>query len=178
MIILETNRILIRKFKKSDWHDLYEYLSDPEVVRYEPYDIFTQDGAKKEASKRSASDSFYAVVLKSNSKMIGNLYFNKQDFDTFELGFVFNRTYQGNGYATESAQALMDHAFEHWYARRIIAMCNPENTNSWHLLERLHMRREGVLLQNIYFRTAPDGSPIWQDTFEYAILKTEWKKEA
>ncbi|MDI9515163.1 MAG: GNAT family N-acetyltransferase [Clostridiaceae bacterium] len=171
-----TDRLIIRKFDKNDWQDLHEYLSDEEVVKYEPYDIYSEDQAKEEAAKRSNDESFYAVCLKENGKLIGNLYLCKGDFDTWELGFVFNRKYQGKGYATEGARALLDYAFTHLGARRIIAMCNPKNERSWKLLERLHMRREGLLLQNIYFETDRNGAPIWLDTYEYAILKEEWCK--
>ncbi len=176
MFTLETDRILIRRFKKSDWKDLYEYLSDPEVVFFEPYDAFTPEEAKKEAAKRAASDSFFAVVLRSSDKMIGNLYFHEGEFETWELGYVFNKTFQGKSYAYESAKALIDYAFSHGKTRRIIAMCNPENTRSWKLLERLSMRREGTHLQDVSFRNDDKGSPIWQDTYVYAILKSEWKK--
>ena len=55
-------------------------------------------------------------------------------------------------------------------------MCNPVNTTSWRLLERLGMRREGHLIQNIYFKKDENGEPIWSDTFEYAILKNESPK--
>lgn len=106
--------------------------------------------------------------------MIGNLYLCKGDFDTWELGYVFNSKFQGKGYATESAKALIDYAFAQLEARRIIAMCDPKNTSSWHLLERLQMSREGTLLQNIYFKSDCNGNPIWKDTYEYAILKSEW----
>ncbi len=171
-----TDRLIIRKFEQSDWENLYEYLSDKEVVKFEPYDIYTEDQAKEEAVIRSNNESFFAVCLKENRKLIGNLYLDKGDFDTWELGYVFNRNYQGQGYATESAKALLDYAFTHLEARRIIAMCNPKNDQSWKLLERLHMRREGLLLQNIYFKTDSNGEPIWSNTYEYAILKTEWCK--
>ena len=100
----------------------------------------------------------------------------KGDFDTWELGYVFNRKYQGNGYDTESSEKLVDYAFSNLGARRIIAMCSPLNTRSWKLLERLKMRREGLLLQNVYFKTDYYGQPIWLDTYEYAILKSEWNK--
>lgn len=171
-----TDRLIIRRFDQNDWQDLYEYLSDEEVVKYEPYDIFSEEQAKEEAAKRSKDESFYAVCLKENRKLIGNLYLCKGDFDTWELGYVFNRKYQGKGYATEGVKALLDYAFTHLGARRIIAMCNPQNERSWKLLERLHMRREGLLLQNIYFKTDSNGAPIWLDTYEYAILKEEWCK--
>lgn len=172
-----SNRLIIRQFRESDWKDLYEYLSDEEVVKYEPYAVFSEKQAKKEAVSRAANDSFYAVCLKEDDKLIGNLYLSKGEFDTWELGYVFNRKYQGQGYATESALKLMEHAFNEFGARRIIAMCNPENIHSWKLLERLHMRREGYLKQNIFFKIDNNGEPIWVDTYEYAILKSEWMNQ-
>ncbi|GFP75432.1 GNAT family N-acetyltransferase [Clostridium fungisolvens] len=171
-----TVRLIIRKFEHNDWKDLYEYLSDKEVVKFEPYDIHSENQAKEEAIRRSTDEAFYAVCLKENGKLIGNLYLAKGDFDTWELGYVFNSKYQGKGYATEGAKALLDYAFKELGARRIIAMCNPKNDHSWKLLERLTMRREGLLLQNIYFKTDRNGEPIWLDTYEYAILKEEWCK--
>ena len=169
-----TDRLIIRNFVQDDWRDLYEYLSDEEVVKFEPYDICSEDQAKEEAIRRSQDESFYAVCL--NEKLIGNLYLGKGEFDTWELGYVFHRKYQGQGYATESAKGLLDYAFTHLGARRIIAMCSPKNDHSWKLLERLHMRREGLLLQNVYFKTNSYGEPIWLNTYEYAILKEEWDK--
>lgn len=169
-----TDRLIIRKFEQNDWKDLYEYLSDKEVIKFEPYDVYSENQAKEEAINRSNNESFFAVCLKENNKLIGNLYLSKGDFDTWELGYVFNRNYQGLGYATEGAKELLDYAFTHLGARRIIAMCSPKNQHSWKLLERLHMRREGLLLQNIYFKKDSNGEPIWLDTYEYAILKSEW----
>jgi RimJ/RimL family protein N-acetyltransferase len=171
-----TSRLLIRNFTPEDWRDLYEYLSDEKVIRYEPYEVFTMEQCKHESIKRSKNSAFLAVCLKASNKVIGNLYFAKQDFDTWELGYVFNASYQGMGYATESARALLDMAFRELKVRRIIAMCNPDNEPSWHLLERLHMRREGHLIKNIYFNLDETNTPIWQDTYEYAILAQEWEK--
>lgn len=175
MIAYETERVLIRRYTELDWEDLYEYLSDEEVVKYEPYETFTIEQAKEEVINRSNNECFYAVILKENNKLIGNVYIAKQDFDTWEVGYVFNTTYQGKGYATEATGKLIDLAFKEWGARRVIAMCNPLNTHSWKLLERIGMRREGTLRQNIYFKTDIEGKPIWSDTYEYGILKDEWK---
>jgi RimJ/RimL family protein N-acetyltransferase len=41
-------------------------------------------------------------------------------------------------------------------------------------MERLNMRREGHLLKNIFFKRDEEGNPIWNDTYEYAILAEEW----
>ena len=171
---IETRRLILRKFRPDDWKDLYEYLSDENVVKYEPYDTYTQEESKKEAINRSNNDAFWAVILKENNKLIGNIYFEKQEFDTWEIGYVFHAGYQGWGYATESAGAVMDYAFRELNARRIIARCNTENSASWKLLERLHMRREGHYRKLRYFKFDKDNNPIWIDAYEYAILSDEW----
>ena len=172
---LTTERLIIRPFQEKDWKDLFEYLSDEEVVRFEPYGTLSAEQAMKEAADRAHDPSFHGVCLREDGKLVGNLYLHQGGFGTYELGYVFNRSYQGRGYATESAEALMDHAFSSLGARRVIAMCNPLNASSWRLLERLHMRREGHLVQNVSFKTTESGDPIWADTFLYAILKPEWE---
>ena len=37
IFIAETERLILRRYKKEDIQDLFEYLSDQEVVKYEPY---------------------------------------------------------------------------------------------------------------------------------------------
>jgi len=178
MCAIETERLSIRPFKPGDWPDLHEYLSQEAVVQYEPYGIFTEEASRREALSRSQNSAFWAVCLKGCGKLIGNLYLARREFDAWELGFVFNQNYQGKGYATEAAFALVDDVFRNRQAHRVIALCNPLNTPSWKLLERLHMRREGCLLQNVYFKKDASGLPIWVDTFEYGILSSEWNRNA
>lgn len=172
---METARLIIRRFLPGDWQDLFEYLSQKEVVKYEPYDVFTEERAKQEAIDRSNNPSFWAVCLQTTGKLIGNIYLSEQKFNTWELGYVFNSNYQGKGYASEAARALLDLLFTDCGAYRIIAMCNPLNTASWRLLERIGLRREGHLIKNIWFFKDECGDPIWQDTYEYAVLKEEWQ---
>ena len=171
---VETNRLRMRKFTPDDWQDLHEYLSQDEVVKYEPYEIFTIEGSRQEAVKRSQNEAFWAVCLKDSGKLIGNIYLSEKDFNTWELGYVFNRNYQGKGYATEATVFLIGYVIKKHKARRVIAMCNPLNQSSWKLLERLGFRREGHLVQNIYFKKDKAGEPIWADTYMYGILATEW----
>ena len=171
---MESSRLLIRRFSPDDWRDLFEYLSQETAVKYEPYDVFTQEASKQEAVRRSKDYSFWAVCLKDCRKLIGNIYLSEQKFDTWVLGYVFNSDYHNKGYATEAAQAVVDNVFKNHNAHRVIAMCNPLNVPSWKLLERLGMRREGHLRSNVYFKKDEFGNPLWQDTYEYGILDTEW----
>ena len=172
-----TERLCIRRFTAEDWCDLHAYLSLPDVVKYEPYNVFTEDECKVAALKRAENPAFWAVCLKDSGKLIGNLYFQQDEYKeirTWELGYVFNPVYHGLGYATESCRCIMDYAFTTLKAHRIVAKCNPRNTPSWRLLERLSMRREGHLIKSIFFKRDDSGNPIWNDTYMYAMLATEW----
>jgi len=176
-MILETERLIIRRFKPTDWEDLYDYLSDEKVIEYEPYEIFTKEEAKKSAMLRAQNGNFLAVVLKSNDKVIGNLYFNHiepKHFMTWEFGYVFNSNYWKKGYAYESAKKLQEYIFNELKAHRIIANCNTKNNNSWKLLEKLNMRREGHFKNVAFFKKDDSDNPLWHDSFLYAILKSEF----
>ena len=70
MIILETKRLILRKFEYEDWQDLFEYLSDEAVVKFEPYDTLSEEACRDEAMKRSGQDCFWAVCLKENNKFV------------------------------------------------------------------------------------------------------------
>jgi len=173
--VIETPRLIVRRFAAEDWRDLFACLSDPAVVRFEPYGVFSEEACRREAVRRMTDDRFWAVSLKDNKTVIGNVTLTKQDFDTWELGYVFSAAWQGRGYATESAGAMIRYAIRQLHARRIVAMCNPDNEKSWRLLERLHMRREGHLKQNVYFKTDAENRPLWVDTYEYGVLASEWR---
>lgn len=172
--ILETDRLLIRRFTPADWPDLHDYLAKESVVKYEPYGVFTESESKAEAQRRATDPNFWAVWHKQAHKVIGNVYLAEQNNGTWELGYVFNSDFQGCGFATEAVSALVDTVFAANNARRIIAKCNPLNERSWRLLERLGFHRERHLVKNIYFKFDDDGNPIWSDTFEYVLLATEW----
>lgn len=172
MIVAETERLILRRYKKEDLQDLFEYLSDKDVVEYEPYKTMTFDEAKENLEWRIGTEEMIAVELKSSHKMIGNVYLGKRDFEALEIGYVFNRNYWGNGYATESCKALIQKAFSNG-VHRIYAECDPRNKNSWKLLEVLGFRREAHFRKNVYFWKDENGKPIWKDTYIYAKLNDD-----
>ena len=168
-MIAETERLILRRYTERDFDDLFEYLSDAEVVKFEPYKAMTAEETRENLKWRIETDEMIAVELKENHKMIGNIYLGKRDFNSREIGFVFNRNFWGNGYAKESCRAIIEHAFQDG-VHRIFAECDPENQNSWRLLESLGFEREAHLKQNVYFWTDEQGNPLWKDTYIYSLL--------
>lgn len=170
---METPRLILRKHTENDWKDLFGYLSLPQTYIFEPGEPIDSTQAKRLAKERSKGTHFLAVELKENRKMIGHLYFKQippDHFMTWELGFIFNPAYHNKGYCTEAAKKLIEYAFQELNAHRIIAYCNIKNIASWRVLEKIGMRREALNLQKGYFRKDEKGSPLWFDSYQYAIL--------
>ena len=93
--IIETDRLILRRFCKEDLQDLYEYLSDEAVVRFEPYKPMDMDEVKDNLDWRISTNEIIAVELKSSHKLIGNVYLGKRDCNALELGYAFNRQFWG-----------------------------------------------------------------------------------
>lgn len=175
---IATERITIRAFVESDAQDLYEYLSDPQIYRYEPGEPIHLEQAQIYAVEMANNDHFWAVELKSEKKVIGQLYFSQQEPEylmTWELGYRMSPKYQHQGFGSEAAQALIDYGFRELHVHRVVAYCHPDNVASWKLLEKIGFRWEGLLRKNIYFRKDEDGNPLWRDSYAYARLEEKFE---
>ncbi len=177
-MILETQRLKLRPFQKSDLDSFVAYRSDPEVARYQSWDApypVEKAAAFIEDMAQSTPDTHgnwyqFAVELKETGAMIGDCTFHTllEDNRQAEIGFSFARRYQGVGYATEAVQRLLDYLFADLALHRVQAICDVENTASARLLERVGMRREAHFVDNSWFKGA------WSSEYVYALLQYEW----
>ena len=101
---------------------------------FEAYPDFSIDKSKREIEFRVSSDEFYAIELKNEKKVIGDIYLGKRDFNSRELGYVLNKNYQRKGYGSEASSAVIEYMFKEG-VHRIYAECAPHNTPSWKLME-------------------------------------------
>ncbi|WP_339162196.1 GNAT family N-acetyltransferase [Bacillus sp. FSL M8-0277] len=173
---LETNRLMLRPFCDEDAAGMLEYLSNPRVNCFLADRISSLEEALAIVKKRKEDHSYVAVCLKENQQIIGELFHLKEDPDTYSIGWNFNEAYEGKGYARESAVALLSYLFVEKAARRLYAYVEDDNVRSQALCERLGMRREGLFLEFISFTTYEDGTPKYENTYQYALLKKEWKQ--
>jgi ribosomal-protein-alanine N-acetyltransferase len=174
MIKIETKRLILRNFMLEDVDDFYEYMSLESTAKYDCFDPMTYDECVASVKRRIEKDTFMAVVLKGNGKVIGDVSFTKGDYDTFEISYDFNEKFHNMGYATEASIAMLNHIFYELDGRRVYAECNDDNFSSIKLLERMGMRREGYLIEDVTFKNDENGNPIYISSYLYAILKREW----
>ncbi|MFJ3387404.1 GNAT family N-acetyltransferase [Lysinibacillus sp. NPDC086135] len=169
-MFIKTNRLLIREFEIQDWQAVYEYTSNPNVMKYIPEGVFNEEEAKKFVSENSGGQAkYFPVILISENIVIGHIVFHQYFGDhTYEIGWVLNPNYYNNGYASEAAKAVLNYGFKEKQLHRIIATCQPENIPSYRVMEKIGMRREG------YFKKCIPNGDEWWDEYYYAVLKEEW----
>ena len=168
---IETSRLRLRAIAASDWPAILAYMADPHVTAFLPGGVLDEQAARAFALKQSGDDrQAVAVVEKASGQLIGHMPFHAWlGPRTFEIGWALGRAHQGNGYATEAGRALLGHAFGSLKAHRVVATCQPENTASWRVAEKLGLRREA------HFRAALYRAPgIWWDEYFYALLADEY----
>src|SRR5690554_410944 len=103
---IQTQRLILRTFRESDYDDLYEFLSQLEDNEFEGYPGITYENSREHLKYRVGSEEFYAVELKESGKVIGNIYCGNRDFEAKEVGYIINKNHQRNGYASEALKAI------------------------------------------------------------------------
>lgn len=174
MNAIETDRLVLRNFTKGDAIDLFAYLHRPVASCFLSLTLEDIGAAEAEAVTRGKSDEYMAVCLKDTGKLISDLFAVPEE-DTWSVGWNFNPAFGGAGYAAEAARALFEHLFTAKGARRLYAYVEDHNMASQRLCERLGMRREGLFMEFVTFKTDDKGAPIFENTMQYAILRKEWQ---
>jgi RimJ/RimL family protein N-acetyltransferase len=167
---IETERLRIRHVTADDWQAIHAYTSDPGVMTYLPEDVMTEDQTRQFVATSMIEEAqAYAVILRSEDRLIGHITFHPWFAPRiYEIGWVFHPRYQGQGYATEAAAALLRYGFESLLVHRVVATCQPENRPSSRVMEKLGMRREA------HFRKCIYRDERWWDEYLYALLEEEW----
>lgn len=183
--MLETDRLILRPFQERDCADVYEYTNLQTVHCFADMHLESAEAALQEVLRRQADADFYlAICLKESGKVIGEVFAHPEatapgeaDEDTFSPCWMLHPDYQGKGYAYEAVRAYFDYLFQERGARRLYAYTEDDNLPSQRLCEKLGMRREGLFLEFVTFVNHPDGTPLYENTIQYAILKREWSAQ-
>ena len=176
-ITFATNRLLIRRFNTEDWKALYEYLSDPLVVKYENYSIKSEEECQTISNSFSKSKDYWAICLVDTNMLIGHIFLGEAGPFFLSIGCVINRSFHRQGYAAEAVQSILEYAFIVEKAHRVDAISDSRNIPSWRYLEYLGFKREGCLREHVTRECNQFGKPIWIDSYIYSMLEYEWKEK-
>ena len=141
-----TERLILKPMCMDYLETTHEYASDPENTTYMlmlPNDSIEDTanylkGAEEEMAK--TEPSFYELAVFWKDKHIGavSLYLNEERTQA-EFGWMINKKYFGQGFATEAAKGLLDFARNTLGIQHFTAHCDTENTASRRVMEKLGM---------------------------------------
>lgn len=144
-IIIETERLTLKTSSRENFLQVYQLLSDPDVMRYIGNGPKTEnevsDGLEKMIKHHEKHGfAFGDIYLKNSDEYIGRaglIYLAMNDNqEEIEVGYQLHTKYWGQGYATEITIALIKWGFEHLQLKQIVAVIQPENQLSQRVLEK------------------------------------------
>ncbi|TMR39013.1 GNAT family N-acetyltransferase [Nonomuraea zeae] len=174
---MRTDRLVLRRWRESDFGPWAAMNADPEV-REHLGDLLTREQSDAVVSKfQSEFDQrgygWWAVELLATGEFIGFAGLDKVDdgmpFTGVEIGWRLARSAWGHGYATEAALASLTFGFETLGLPEILAVTTATNLRSQAVMRRIGMTRdpgddfddptapEGPLRRNVLYRIARDA---------------------
>ena len=175
---LTTQRLRLRDFAPGDWPAVLAYQQDPRYLRFYPWETRTEADARSfvdmflnEQAERPRRRFQLAITLPGTAQLIGSCGIRRKPGNDWEadIGYELSPDFWGQGYATESARAMVNFGFHELRLHRISSWCIADNTASVRVLERLGFRQEGRLRRNEYFKRR------WWDTLLFGLLVDEWR---
>lgn len=157
MVILETERLLLRKLVQEDYGALCKILQDEEVM-YAYEHAFSYEEVHEWLDRqlmRYESDGIglWAVLLKDTGGLIGQCGLTMQDIPdrrVVEVGYLFQKAYWHKGYATEAAVACKNYAFDTLGADEVFSIIRDNNTASQAVARRNGMQVCGQFTKHYY----------------------------
>lgn len=150
-LTLETERLILRPFEPEDAEAMFNgWASDTVVTKYLTWNAHTSIDETKyllalwEKEYEQPERLNFAVVLKSEGRLIGGIDVVRYEDGMPVIGYDLSKAYWNNGFATEACRCLIDYLFAHGYsAVRIDAMA--ENIGS----NRVILKCGGVLQETV-----------------------------
>lgn len=153
-MILQTERLILRRWEDSDAEDLYEYAKDPDVGPIAGWPAHRSVEESREIIRNVLNGAeCYAICLKDDSRAIGAIELMRHTAlvggdDECELGYWLGKPFWGRGIMPEAARALLRRAFEDLGMTRVWCGYYEGNAKSKRVQEKCGFRpqfvREGV----------------------------------
>ena len=146
--MLETERLILRRWKDSDAENLYQYAKGPDVGPIAGWPPHQNTGESRDVIKNVLSGKeAYAICLKSDNKAIGAIELKLKDRtdmterdDECELGYWLGKPFWGKGIMPEAVRDMLRHAFEDIGMTRVWGGYYEGNTKSKRVQEKCGFR--------------------------------------
>jgi len=145
MPILETERLIIRDWKFSDWKQCKPLATDPRVLKYipphEPWsDQRIQDFVRQAIElNESRGWILWPVIHRRDNRLIGTCGFWHSFLPDVEIGWRLHPDYWGRGLMTEAASSVLQYGWQRFDFPQVIAVAQTDNAQSIRIMQKLSM---------------------------------------
>ena len=173
----QSKKLLLRPLTKGDISDEYvSWLNDPEItqflgIRHRSQPLLATD-IKKFLKICAQTHRFHWGIFVAG-KHVGNVSCSEWSWDNrwIDISYVIgDKAFHGYGIATLAVGAAMQHLFTSHDFHRIQAHAVIDNIPSIRVLEKLKMKRDGILRQSAF---SPELN-CYKDEVIYSALRSEW----
>lgn len=152
--VFETERLLLRPTIQEDAEFILELLNTPKWLQFiGDRNVKTTEEAKAYIQSKMLPQlkrcgySNYTLIRKVDRLKIGTCgLYDREGLEGIDIGFAFLPKYEQKGYAFESANKLMNMAFDEFGICKINAIVSKDNLSSQVLLEKLGLKLEGTTI--------------------------------
>lgn len=161
-MILQTERLILRELRQSDFVDLAEILQDEEVM-YAYGHSFTSADVQQWLDRqltRYQKDGFglWAVIQKSSGELIGQAGLTLQPCEgaqVLEIGYLLKKRFWRRGYAREAANGCKEYAFHTLGAQKVYSIIKTDNEASIRVAEAIGMKKAKTFTARYYNGDVP-----------------------
>jgi RimJ/RimL family protein N-acetyltransferase len=149
--VLKTGRLILRAPRMDDAEAMAALFNDRRIAENTarlPHPYSLQDAEAFISYVASGGEPAFVITL-ADGRIVGNCGIGQLRADGPDLGYVIGVDHWGQGYATEAAHALIDHAFTDLGFEELRAGARVSNPTSRRVLEKCGFQWTGVVLQRI-----------------------------
>jgi RimJ/RimL family protein N-acetyltransferase len=182
--VIETARLLLRRWRPEDLEPFAAMNADPEVMRHFPAVLSRAESdaiaARMIENLERRGYGWWVAGIKETGAFAGCIALSVPSFEAHftpcvEIGWRLAREHWRRGYAVEGATAVLRHGFTVVGLDEIVSFTIPANERSWQVMQRIGMHRDPA--DDFDHPSLPEGHRVRRHLL-YRLTREEWKRAA
>lgn len=178
-ILLETDRLVLRRFTEDDVDHLYDLNSDRDVMWFLNGGEPTPRAEVRDRIvpfflsfyEQFDGLGFWAAEAKASGDFLGWFHLRPTEDGSIDLGYRLRKTAWNKGYATEGSRALIRKSFTDLGVQRVVAHTMAVNHASRRVMEKCGL----VFVRSYHSGDVPGIPGAERGEVEYALTREEWQ---
>jgi ribosomal-protein-alanine N-acetyltransferase len=175
---LTGKHVILREFTAADLDGALAIVGDDRVTQWLSFDSRSRaeaetmlTGILERAKAEPRAEYYLAVTLPGSEEQVaGFCRLGLTGVKAAKVGYAIRPEFQGRGYATDAARAIVSFGFTELGLHRVSAAIGPDNAPSLAMMPALGFSHEGRIRDHVHTNGA------WRDSELYSVLEHDWPR--